>query len=352
MAIAGVLAGLLAAYLFGRERHAQPPVFAPVASPYPTAIYANGIVESDQGSGINVNTYPEISGPVTKVLVHEGQLISAGTVLVTIDSSVQQATTEQAKAQADAALAVLNELKAQPRHEVLEIAKSQVVLAESNLKVARDQYDKRRASYDADPHSISKDVLDTAANAVAQAEAATGVARDQYELTRVGTWSYDIATQQKQYEALKKAYDSARALLAKYEVTTQSEGIVLAVNATAGSYVSPQGSFNTYTQAQEPLVVLGARQDYLAVRCFIDEILVSRLPTSGHIRAQMSLRGTDIKVPLEFVRIQPYVTPKIELSNQRQERVDLRVLPVIFRFRKQDAVVYPGQLVDVFIGQQ
>jgi len=55
----------------------------------------------------------------------------------------------------------------------------------------------------------------------------------------------------------------------------------------------------------------------------------------GIFRAQMSLRGTDIKVPLEFVRVQPYVSPKIELSNERQEQVDLRVLPVIFRFEKK-----------------
>ena len=63
-----------------------------------------------------------------------------------------------------------------------------------------------------------------------------------------------------------------------------------------------------------------------------------------HIRAQTVGARTDIKVPLEFVRVQPYVSPKIELSNQRQEKVDLRVLPVIFRFRKQDVpTVYPGQ---------
>jgi HlyD family secretion protein len=87
------------------------------------------------------------------------------------------------------------------------------------------------------------------------------------------------------------------------------------------------------------------------VRCFVDEILVSRLPTAWHMRAEMSIRGSYTnKVPLEFVRVQPYVSPKIELSNQRQEQVDLRVLPVIFRFEKQDAPVYPGQLVDVYIG--
>ena len=48
--------------------------------------------------------------------------------------------------------------------------------------------------------------------------------------------------------------------------------------------------------------------------------------------------------------MQPYVSPKIELSNEKQEQVDLRVLPVIFRFEKKDAPVYPGQMVDVYIG--
>jgi HlyD family secretion protein len=50
--------------------------------------------------------------------------------------------------------------------------------------------------------------------------------------------------------------------------------------------------------------------------------------------------------------VQPYVSPKIELSNEKQEQVDLRVLPVIFRFEKKDAPVYPGQMVDVYIGKQ
>jgi HlyD family secretion protein len=55
---------------------------------------------------------------------------------------------------------------------------------------------------------------------------------------------------------------------------------------------------------------------------------------------------------LEFVRVQPYVSPKIELSNQRQERVDVRVLPVIFKItRSVDMNLYPGELVDVYISE-
>ena len=334
------------------ERKAQPPVFKPVSSPYESAIYANGIIESDQPSGENVNIYPEVSGPITKVLVREGQRVSAGTLLFAIDDSVQKANTEQLRLQSEASLALLNELKAQPRKETLAIAQSQVGLAESNLKVAQDQYDKRRASYAIDPKSISKDVLDTAKDAVDQAAAALDVARKQYELTKVGAWSYDVANQEKQYESLTQAYKAANVLLQKYSVKAPIDGVVLTVTATAGSYVSSQGAYDPYTQQFAQLVIMGAPQEHMAVRCYVDEILVSRLPSPWHIRAQMSIRGTEIKVPLEFVRVQPYVSPKIQLSNERQEQVDLRVLPVIFRFEKKDAPAYPGQLVDVYIGKE
>ena len=48
-------------------------------------------------------------------------------------------------------------------------------------------------------------------------------------------------------------------------------------------------------------------------------------------------------MPLTFVRVQPYVSPKIELSDQRQERVDVRVLPVLFEFTPPPHVaVYPA----------
>ena len=352
LSILGILAGLVAAYFFGIKRQAQPPVFKPVSSPYDSAIYANGIIESDQPSGANINIYPEVSGPITKVLVHEGQQVVAGTLLFTIDDSIQKANTEQLRLQSEASLALLNELKAQPRKETLAIAKSQVELADANLKLARDQYDKRHAAYDVDPKSISKDVLDTAEDIVNQAVASLDVARKQYELTKAGAWSYDIDSQEKQYEALKQAYKAADVLLQKYSVKAPVDGVVLALNAAVGSYVSSQGAFDPYTEGFDQLVVMGAPQDHLAVRCYVDEILVSRLPSHWHITAQMSITGTDIKVPLEFVRVQPYVSPKIELSNQRQEKVDLRVLPVIFRFEKKDAPVYPGQLVDVYIGQK
>jgi HlyD family secretion protein len=352
LSILGVMAALIAAYFFGRERKAQPPLFTPISSPYQSAIYANGIIESEQPSGSNINLFPEVSGRVATILVHEGQLVAAGTTLLSIDDSVQRSTTEQLEAQAEAALALLDELKAEPRAENLAIAKAQVGQAEANLRLARHTYEKRRDSYGIDPRSISKDALDAAEDAAVQAAAGLDVSSRQYELAKAGAWSFDIASQEKQYEALKQAQKSAAALLDKYTIKAQADGIVLAVNAVAGSYASAQGVYDTYTASFDPVMVLGTPDKFLAVRCYVDEILVSKLPSPFHIRAQMSIEGTDLKIPLEFVRVQPLVSPKIELADQRQERVDLRVLPVIFRFEKQDAPVYPGQLVDVYIGQQ
>ncbi len=231
-------------------------MFKPVSSPYESAIYANGIIESDQSSGENINIFPEVSGPITKVLAHEGQQVSAGAPLFTIDDSVQRANTEQLRLQSEASLALLEELKAQPRMETLAIAEAQVVQAEFNLKVAHDQYDKRHASYDIDPQSISKDVLDTAQDTVNQAAAGLDVARKQSELTKAGAWSYDITNQAKQYEALKQAYNAANALLQKYSVKAPGKGVVLAVNAAVGSYVSSQGAYDPYPQQFDPLVLL------------------------------------------------------------------------------------------------
>ena len=125
------------------------------------------------------------------------------------------------------------------------------------------------------------------------------------------------------------------------------------IQAAPGSYVSSQGAYGTYTQGLGPVVVMGSGKSsgYMNVRCYIDEILIPKLPAADKMVAMMSVRGTTTTIPLEFVRLQPYVTPKIELSDQRLERVDLRVLPAIFRFRPTPGVaVYPGQMVDVYIG--
>jgi HlyD family secretion protein len=353
LAILGLVSGLLSAYIYGMQKKPQPPVFNPASNPYGKGIYANGIIESYQQNGENINVYPEVPGTVTQIAVAEGESVAAGKTLFMMDDSVPRATAWQLKSQAGAARTLLEELKAQPRRETLDVALTQVELARASLKSTQDQLDKQRRSFELDPRSVSRDVLDTAANAAQVAKANLEVARKQYDLVKAGAWSYDIRNQENQYSAATRAFQAAQALLAKYTVKAPADGVVLSINASVGSYISPQGAYDSYTQGNSPVLVMGGAQHYLGVRCYIDEILVHRLPQGRSMKSKMFIRGTDISIPLEYVRVQPYVAPKIALSNQRTERVDVRVLPVIFRFEKpKKTALYPGQLVDVFIGEE
>ena len=347
----GILAGLVSAYLYGMQEKPLPPAFQPASNPFERGVYAEGIIESYQSNGANINIYPEVAGRIVKIFVAEGDSVRQGTPLILMDDSVQRGTTEQQKFQAQAALALLEELKAQPRKEVLEVSVAQVESAKASLKTAQDELDKQRMSYELDPKSVSKDTLDNAINAVKVAKANLDVAQRNYELTKAGAWIYDIRNQENQYIALTQAFMSSSALLGKYTIKAPADGVVLSINCATGSYISSQGTYDTYTQGFDPILVMGRSEEHLDVRCYIDEILVPRLPPVSQLKAQMFVRGTNISIPLEYLRVEPYVTPKIELSDQRTERVDVRVLPVIFKFKKPaDVNIYPGMLVDVYIG--
>jgi HlyD family secretion protein len=349
---AGLLLALVSAFIFSEQPKVPPPLFNPAANPYARGIYSEGMIESEQAQGSNINIYPEVPGPITQVLVAEGQKVHKGDALLTVDDSVQRATAEQQKSQADAALALLNELKAQPRPETLAVNVAQVDNARAALKNAQDTLSKQQNSYDMDPRSVSRDALDNAINAEKVAATNLKVIERQYELTKAGAWIYDIQNQERQYLALAKAYAASAALLAKYTIRAPCDGVVLTVQTGVGSYVSPQGAYDSYTQGFDPLITMATPQAHLQVRAYIDEILIDRLPDPGKMKAQMFIRGTDIHVPLTFTRIQPFISPKIELSDERQERVDVRVLPVIFRFQNSKGLnLYPGQLVDVYVGE-
>ncbi|MGZ5199513.1 MAG: HlyD family secretion protein [Telluria sp.] len=353
LSVFGAGCGLVAAYFYGLETHAEPPAFSPATNPYAQGIYANGIIESAQSHGQNINIYPEVSGTVRRILVGEGERVKAGAPLLQLDDAIQSANVEQLKAQMEAAATTLQMLKAQPRPETLAVAQAQELQARANLRTAQDQYAKQKRSFDIEPRSVSQDTLDTARNTLAAAQAGDEVARRQLELTRAGAWSYDIRNQERVARAAARAYQAGAALLDHYTVRAPVDGVVLSVNSAVGSYASSAGVYNSYTEGASPPLVMAADTGRYDVRCYIDEILISRLPPADRIVAQMTIRGTGVRIPIAYVRVQPYVSPKIALSNQRQERVDVRVLPVIFRFTPPDGVrLYPGQLVDVYVGQR
>src|SRR5688500_19745989 len=69
--------------------------------------------------------------------------------------------------------------------------------------------------------------------------------------------------------------------------------------------------------------------------------------------AVATVRGNrDLKTKLSFVRIEPYVISKLSLTGESTERVDTRVLQILYSFDRGDLPVYVGRQMDVFIQVQ
>jgi hypothetical protein len=128
-------------------------------------------------------------------------------------------------------------------------------------------------------------------------------------------------------------------LLNRLTVRAPRAATILQVNVRAGEYAT--------VNPTEPLIILGDTET-LQVRADIDEVnapvVVPGSPAVAYLKG-----FTDKAIPLTFDRIEPYIVPKRSLTGDNRERVDTRVLQVIYRFERPSFPVYVGQQVDVYI---
>ena len=156
----------------------------------------------------------------------------------------------------------------------------------------------------------------------------------------VRTKENDVAVAQAQLEAAQAQTGEDLVRLTRLTVRAPRAGTILQVNIRPGEYAS--------ATPKNPALVLGD-MDYLQVRADVDEQNASRLQKGQTATAY--LKGDTTKpIELTFVRIEPYVVPKTSLTGSSTERVDTRVLQVIYSFeRPADRPVYVGQQVDLFV---
>lgn len=153
----------------------------------------------------------------------------------------------------------------------------------------------------------------------------------------------DVVVAEAQLEAAKASLVQTRSLIERLTVRAPVAGTVLQVNNRVGEYITP-------SQLTPPVIV--GNIDELQVRADIDEQLAPRMKPGA--RASACIKGdASHPIALEFVRIEPFIIPKKSLTGASIERVDTRVLQVIFRFGGDTArKVYVGQQMDVYIEEQ
>ncbi|HYC77672.1 MAG TPA: HlyD family secretion protein, partial [Planctomycetota bacterium] len=145
--------------------------------------------------------------------------------------------------------------------------------------------------------------------------------------------------------AAEAALEAARLEIELLVVRAPLDATVLKVDVRPGEFVAAGPSTGS------PAMTLGALEP-LHVRVDLDEndaaLYRAGAPGKGFVRGR---GGAEAPIPLEFARVEPYVTPKKALTGSVQERVDVRVLQIVYRVAATPAglALYPGQQLDVFL---
>jgi HlyD family secretion protein len=301
--LVGILAALWATFSIARTQPRREPTEPPVRPPvsdFLSTVAAVGLVEA---STENISVGTPLAGVVARVLVTPGQTVKAGDALFELDVRHLRAD-----------LAV--------KEQALAVARARAEVARARLEDLQRQLD--FAEQVKDKRAISAEELTRRSSAVQTAAAEVEEAKVQ------------VAAAQSQAHAVE--VEMERSI-----VRSPIDAEVLQVKLRAGEF-APAAPTST------PLVLLG-RSKPLHVRVDVDEHEGWRVrpgaPGVGHLRG-----NAEVTTPLRFVRFEPFVIPKQSLTGDSTERVDTRVLQVIYRVECDDLPLFVGQQLDVFIDAQ
>ncbi|OYW20754.1 MAG: hypothetical protein B7Z55_06825 [Planctomycetales bacterium 12-60-4] len=311
----------------------QPPV-EPSHAPYVDTIAGAGLIEPRSE---NIEVAAVVPGTVSEVFVRVGESVAAGSPLFRLDNRQRQAELRVRQAQLAEARAQLKRLEQSPRAEDIPPSEARVHKAEADLKARKDDMD-RVESLLAKKVSTQQEQIQ-AEQAFLAARALLEQAQSEHARLLAGAWKEDLDVARAQVKMAEEEVSQAEIEVQRLVVTAPVDATVLKVDVRPGEYVG--------TPPGQPLVVLGDTQ-VLHVRVDIDEQDLPRfrtgLPGQGFVRGD-----SQTALPMSFVRVEPYVEPKRSLTNAGTERVDTRVLQVIYALEPGERTVYVGQQIDVFL---
>lgn len=297
LAIAGIVFAAYTVISSNKPMPVAKAVVEPSFSPFKSFIAGSGIIEA-KNQNIAIGT--PLSGIVIKVAVKVGDKVSVGTPLFYLDD-------RDSRAQLAVNLANLAKARAD-----VSVAKAQVIDSQTQNALIQAVTDKRAIS--------KEDVL--------RRENTLLIAKARLESA--------IATVQQAEATVADTRTTLDRLIVRASIT----GEILQLNIRDGEFALA-GALNT------PLVILG-NMDKMHVRVDIDENDAWRF--NKNCKAIAYLRGNrDYKVDLALAYVEPYVVPKKSLTGDSTERVDTRVLQVLYSFDRNLIPAYVGQQMDVFI---
>src|SRR3954465_14265850 len=334
--LAIALIGFSVHYLAGDKGRCPklPPPVQPAETPFKNTVAGAGMVEPETE---NISVGTPLPGIVVEVMVKVGQRVKKAEPLFRIDDRDRKAELEVRKTMLADAKASLARLEAMPRPEELPAAEAKVKEAQADWENWEQQWS-RGEKLVADRAISQEEFLERKQSALQARERYNRAVAD-LNLLKAGSWEPDKQVAKSAVERVQAQINQAQTDLDRLTVRALVDGEVLQVNVRPGEYVG--------ATAGQALIVLGSVMQ-LHVRVDIDEYDIPRFIPDAPARATLKGQSTDF-FPLKFVRIEPYVVPKKSLTGDNTERVDTRVLQVIYAIDTTGKRLFVGQQLDVFV---
>ena len=232
---------------------------------------------------------PSAPGVITHIYKSVGQTVSKGEPLLCLDT---------------------RELCAEE-----EIQQAKVEAAQIRLAYVQDQLNRLKSVQD--PRAISQNELKTK--------------------------EFEILAASSELKAALAELHWIQIRIEKMTLLAPQKGVIIQRKAKVGEYLAVEGKESSF--------IIGDLSQ-LQIRADIDEQNASLFAPKGQAFA-FPKNNPDKSIPLQFVRIEPYVIPKKSLTGLGEEKVDTRVLQVIYTLEvPTDFTLYVGQQVDVFIDRE
>jgi multidrug resistance efflux pump len=321
-----------------RTVHASfPPPGAPPAAKFSSKVGAVGLVEA---ASENIAISLPVSGLVTSVAVKAGDGVAKGQRLFSLDDRDLRAELALRQSALSVALAKLEKLRSMPRPEDIPPAEAKVREARELFADAQVQWSLMDGVRD--KRAIREEDLQRRKLAVAAAQARVDQAEAELKLLKAGSWAPEIRIAEAEVAQAQNLIARTQADLDRLTVTAPIAGRILQCKVRVGEFAQAG-------PLAQPLILMGSNGE-LHVRADVDEQDAARVTSEAP--AVASPRGdAEHQLKLSFVRFEPYVIPKKNLTGDNTERVDTRVLQVIYALDRK-APVYAGQQMDVFIEVQ
>jgi HlyD family secretion protein len=336
LAVAGLVFAINRVVEARRPGPTAEPIVEPPTRPVSVKMIAgSGLVEARRE---NIPIGVNIPGVVTEVFVKKGEKVSAGAPLFKTDDREFKSMLAVRDAELASSKAQLHKLIASPRPEDIPPAKAAAQEAEARMADAEAALARTERLFQR--QMIAASDYDKDRYAYYAAKATYAKAKADLEKILAGSWKEDIEIARAAVQLAQSQVESIKTSLERLVVRAPMDGEVLQLNVRLGQFAAMTW--------KEPMIVLGDSKR-LHVRIDIDE--PELLYFSKGAEAVATLKGRpNIRFALKFVYVEPYVIPKQSLTGNNSERVDQRVLQVIYELpedRQMD--VYIGQQMDVYM---